>query len=100
MAEVTLRPADVQAIITGIATHPEAMESVVQLMRTALNNPNMDASTNSASNNPPQQVDTDTNSASPRVDTAASQAANSRADSNSSSQQPTASGKYFALPSH
>ena len=37
MAELQLRSEDVQAIIVGRATHPEAMESVAQLVRTALN---------------------------------------------------------------
>ena len=32
MAEVSLHPEDVQAIITGIATHPEALASVAQLI--------------------------------------------------------------------
>jgi len=42
MVETQLHSEDVQAIITGIATHPRthpgAMESVAQLLRTALNN--------------------------------------------------------------
>jgi len=35
MAEVSLRAEDVQAIITGIATHPEALASVAQLISQA-----------------------------------------------------------------
>ena len=100
MTKVTLRPADIQAIITRIATHPEAMESVAQLIRTTLNNPTADTPTNSALNNPPQQANTNTNSVSLWVDSTASEAANSRANSNMSSQQPTTSGKYFSLSSH
>ena len=50
MAEVSLQPEDVQGIITGIATHPEAMESVAQLMRIALNQSNSRIDTNSGAN--------------------------------------------------
>jgi len=73
MTEVTLWPEDAQSIITGIATHPEAMESVAQLMRATLNTPN------------PQLED-----ASQRTGTEAA----SEGNSGSTSQQPAASGKF------
>jgi len=73
MAEVTLQPEDVQSIITGIATHPEAMESVAQLMRAAFNTPN------------PRQED-----ARQRTGTEAASEGNLA----STSQQPAASGKF------
>jgi len=100
MAEVTLHLADVQAIITRIATHPEAMKSVAQLMCTTLDNPTVDTPTNSALNNPPQQVGANTNSAPLWVDTVAPKAANLRADSSTSYQQLTTSSKNFSLSSH
>ena len=62
--QVALRPEDIQAIITGLATHPEALQAISQLMRTSSNLPGhpspqeMDNSAGGSGNTPAEQQET------------------------------------------